>query len=70
MVDGALTTVLGQKATTGGIIPEHLFAGDRVAFETSQRQAASGLLFSGICLMILSPLVLVGGLLFVLFRRR
>ncbi|RMD58266.1 hypothetical protein D6833_13080 [Candidatus Parcubacteria bacterium] len=68
--DGDLLTVLGKKATTGGVIPEELFAGDRVAFEDSQRQAASGLLFGGILLMILSPVVLVGGLWGAIFGRR
>jgi hypothetical protein len=38
-----------------------VFAGDR---------AAAGLLFSGILLMVLSPIVLVGGILGALFRRR
>lgn len=70
LTEGDLTTVLGKKAAAGGVIPEHLFAGDRVAFETSQRQAASGLLFSGICMMILSPVVLVGGLLGAAFWQR
>jgi len=70
LADGDVTTVLGKKAGDGGVMPEQLFSGDRAAFEASQRQAASGLLFSGLCSMVLSPLVLVGGLLSVIFWRR
>jgi hypothetical protein len=70
LADGDLTTVYGQKAASGGILPDHLFAGDRVAFEQSQRQAASGLLFSGLCAMALSPVVLILGLLGAIFYRR
>jgi hypothetical protein len=68
--DGDLATVLGEKAAGGGVAPEQIFAGDRSAFEKSQQDAASGLLFSGICSMILSPVVLIGGLLGAIFRRR
>jgi hypothetical protein len=70
LVDGDLTTVLGQKAAAGGVLPQHIFGGDRVAFEASQQQAASGLLFSGICAMALSPVVLALGLLGAIFYRR
>ncbi len=68
--DGDLVTVLGKKASDGGVIPEHLFAGDRVAFEESQREAAQGLFSAGLCAMAMAPLVLLGGLLFALFRRK
>jgi len=68
--DGDLTTVLGQKSSTGDVLPTHLYAGDRVAFEESQRQAASGLLFGGICAMALAPVVLILGLLGAIFYRR
>lgn len=68
--DGDLATVLGKKEASGGVAPEQIFAGDRGAFEKSQQDAASGLLFSGICSMILSPVVLIGGLLGAIFRRR
>jgi hypothetical protein len=70
LADGDLTTVLGTKATSGGVTPEHLYGGDRAAFETSQRNAASGLLYSGLCAVALSPVVLVGGLLAAVFGRR
>jgi hypothetical protein len=70
LVDGDLTTVLGQKAAAGGILPDQLFAGDRVQFETSERQAASSLLVAGLCAMALSPVVLVGGVLAAILGRR
>jgi hypothetical protein len=68
--DGDMTTVLGKKAASNAVAPEQLFLGDRAAFETSQRQAASGLLYSGICSMLMAPVVLIGGLLGVIFWRR
>ncbi len=68
--DGDLTTVLGEKAASGGIVPSQLYGGDRAAFEESERQAASGLLFAGLCAMALSPVVLIGGILAALFGRR
>ena len=68
--NGVLTTVLGVKASDEGVTPEQIFAGDRAAFEESQHQAASGFLISGICMFILAPLVLFGGLTWVVFKRR
>lgn len=70
LANGDLVTVLGQKAAAGGVLPEQIFAGDRVAFEESQRQSASAILNMGICSIVLAPVVLIGGLLAVLFRRR
>ena len=70
LADGDLTSVLGKKAAAGGVTPEQMFAGDRTAFEASQRQAASNLLISGIVSMIAAPVVLVGGVLAALFWRR
>lgn len=70
LANGDLVTVLGKKASDGGVIPDHLFAGDRVAFEESQRQAAQGLFSAGLCAMAMAPLVLLGGLLFAIFRRK
>jgi hypothetical protein len=68
--DGDLVTVLGTKASTGGIIPEDLFGGDRQAFEQGEVDAARGLLFAGICFMVFAPIVLVGGILAAVFGRR
>lgn len=67
--NGDMITVLGNKASTGGVIPEQLFLGARVAFEEDQRNAASALLYSGICMILLAPSILVGGLLYALFGR-
>ena len=70
LVDGDTASVLGKKAAEGGVAPEQLFAGDRAAFEASQKQAASNLFISGIVSIIAAPLVLVGGVLAALFWRR
>ncbi len=69
LANGDLATVLGKKASTGGIVPEEIFAGDRVAFETSQGEQASALLSAGICAMVLAPMFLIGGLAAVVFWR-
>jgi hypothetical protein len=68
--NGVLATVLGKKAADGGVDPEQIFAGNRAAFEESQRQATSGFLISGIFSFVMAPIVLFGGLLAVLFWRR
>jgi hypothetical protein len=70
LADGDLATVLGEKATTGGVTPEELFAGDRTAFEASQRAAASNFLIGGIALLLTAPVILVGGMLAALLGRR
>jgi len=70
LADGDLASVLGKKAAAGGVTPEQVFAGDRAAFEASQREAASNLLIGGIASMIAAPVVLVGGVLGALFWRR
>jgi hypothetical protein len=67
--EGDLMTVLGQKASTGGIVPEKMYAGDRVAFEQSEKDAAKGMLIAGIVMMICSPIFLVGGGLGAIFGR-
>lgn len=70
LADGDLTTVLGTKASTGGVIPEQLFLGDRVAFEENERNAASALLYSGICVMLMAPVILGGGLFYAFLGRQ
>lgn len=65
-----LVTVLGTKSSTGDIVPDKLFLGDRVAFEESERDAASGFLIGGICMLILSPITLVAGVIGSIFGRR
>lgn len=57
-----LATVLGKKAASGGIVPEEMFAGDRVEFEAAQKERAAIYFYGGILLMICSPLALVMGL--------
>jgi len=66
LFDGDLVTVLGRKSANGGVLPEHLFGGDRLQFVESQRQAASGLFMAGLCMMAFAPLLLIGGLLWAL----
>ena len=67
--EGDLITALGQKASTGDVIPEKLYAGDRVAFEKSEADAAKGMLFMGIAMMVCSPIFLVLGGLGAIFGR-
>ena len=69
LFNGDQVTVWGKKSANGGVLPEHIFGGDRAQFEESQRQAASGLWISGLCMIIVAPLLLIGGLLFALFRK-
>ena len=68
--DGDIITVLGVKASTGGIIPDQLFFGDRVEFEESEADAAKGLLFGGIFMLACAPIILIGGSLGALLGRR
>lgn len=68
--NGDLTTVLGTKASTGGVIPDKLYVGDRVAFEESEKEAASGFLVAGICMLVLAPVTVIGGILGTVFGRR
>lgn len=69
LANGDLATVLGKKAATGGIVPEEIFAGDRVAFETSQGEQASAMFSAGLCSLVLAPIFLLGGLAAVAFWR-
>jgi hypothetical protein len=68
--DGDLTTVFGQKASVGGVQPQDIFAGDRVAYEAYQKQMAGAFLFGGLGMMICSPIVLVLGVLGAAFGKR
>jgi len=65
--NGDLVTVLGSKASTGDLIPERLFGGDRVQLVENIRGGARGAFMAGIFMMICSPVVLVGGLWAALF---
>jgi len=68
--NGDLVTVLGKRASAGGILPEEYYAGDRVAFADSKHEAAKGLLIGGMVMMVCAPVVLVGGVFAALFGRR
>lgn len=68
--DGDLVTVLGIKASAGGVVPEEMYAGDKVAFVRHKRDAARGTFLSGLCLMGMAPIVVVGGILAALIGRR
>lgn len=68
--NGDLVTVIGRKATTGGIVPDRVFGGDRVQLVDSIRSGARAAFLFGIGMMICAPLVLVGGVLAGLFGRR
>jgi hypothetical protein len=68
--NGDLVTVLGSKASTGDLIPDRLFGGDRVQLVESIRSGARAAFAIGIGMMICSPVVLVGGMLAALFGRQ
>ncbi len=68
--NGNLVTVVGKKASTGDLIPERLFAGDRVQLVDSIHASARTTFIIGIVMMVISPLVLVGGILAAAFGRR
>jgi hypothetical protein len=61
---------LGRKSSAQGVALEHLFGGDRAAFEASQHQAASNFLIAGIFSMVMAPVVLIGGVLAALLTPR
>jgi hypothetical protein len=68
--DGDLITVHGQKGSTGDIIPERLFYGDRVQLVEHIRSGARAAFAIGIGMMICAPIVLVGGVVAAMFGRR
>nr|MBN1228321.1 hypothetical protein [Anaerolineae bacterium] len=68
--DGDLITVVGKKASSGGIVPDRLFGGDRVQLVDHIKSGARAAFIGGIAMMICSPIVLAGGILSSLFGRR
>ncbi|MBN1430359.1 MAG: hypothetical protein JXB07_18460 [Anaerolineae bacterium] len=68
--NGDLVTVVGKKASTGDLIPDRLFGGDRVQLVENIRSGARVMFAIGIGMMICSPIVLVLGVLGGLFGRR
>lgn len=67
--NGDLVTVVGRKATTGEIVPNRLFGGDRVQLVDNIRTGARVAFIAGIVMMICSPAILVIGVLGGLFGR-
>jgi hypothetical protein len=68
--DGDLITVHGQKASTGDVIPERLFYGDRVQLVENIRSGARAAFAIGIGMMICAPIFFVGGVAAAVFGRR
>jgi hypothetical protein len=68
--NGDLVTVYGARASNGGVIPEVLFGGDRVAYEAEESDTARGMLTAGIGMIVCAPVLLVGGGLAAVFGRR
>jgi hypothetical protein len=68
--DGDLITVHGQKASTGDVIPERLFYGDRVQLVDHIRSGARAAFAIGIGMMICAPIFFVGGVAAAVFGRR
>ncbi len=68
--DGDLVTVVGQKASTGDVTPDRLFAGDKVQLVEHIRTGARAAFIGGIACMIGSPFVFILGLLGIAFGRR
>lgn len=67
--NGDLITVVGHKASTGDLIPDRLFGGDRVQLVQEIRSGAQAMFVVGIVMMICSPLILVMGVVGALFGR-
>lgn len=68
--DGDLLTVVGQKGSTGALIPNRLYGGDRVQLVNEIRQAAQTYFVAGVGAMICSPIVLIVGVTMLFFGRR
>ncbi len=66
---GDLVTVWGRKAASDGVLPQVIYAGDRVAFIDAQHQTAQILLTLGIGLLVGAPLVVIAALLSAVFGR-
>lgn len=68
--NGDVVTVVGHKASTGGLTPARIFGGDRVQLIENIRSGARTMFAIGIGMMICSPIVLILGVLGALFGRR
>lgn len=67
--NGDLVTITGQKASTGGIVPDRIFGGDRVQLVEDIRGQARAALIMGVGMMICAPIVLVIGVVASIFGR-
>lgn len=68
--NGDLVTIVGEKASTGDLVPERVFAGDRVQLVDTIRTGARSAAVIGVVMMVLSPVILIGGGLVALLGRR
>lgn len=68
--DGDLVTVVGQKASTGDVAPDRLFAGDKVQLVEHIRAGARAAFIGGIVCMVGAPFVFILGLVGIAFGRR
>ena len=68
--NGDLVTILGKKATSGDVIPDEFYAGDRVSFVEFKHDEAAAMLYVGIAMLACSPVILIGGSLTAIFGRR
>lgn len=68
--NGDLVTVVGTKATIGGLAADRIFGGDRVQLVENIRSGARAAFLIGIGFMICSPIILVVGVLSGLFGRK
>ena len=68
--NGDLLTVVGQKSSTGALIPSRLYGGDRVQLVNDIRQQAQSYFAAGVAAMICAPILLIVGSLSLVFGRR
>lgn len=59
--DGDLVTIVGKKASVGGIAPSRIAGGDRVQLVEDIRAGARILFGIGISMMICAPIAILGG---------
>lgn len=59
--NGDLVTVVGKKASVGGIVPNRIAGGDRVQLVEDIRAGARIAFVLGIAMMICAPIAIIGG---------
>jgi hypothetical protein len=70
LLNDDLVTAWGKKGSTGDLIPDELYGGDRFEFVESKKDAAKGLFIGGVALMVCAPVMVIGGILGAFFGRR